>query len=77
MARQREPEEKRVLLLELVDKRELEMVDKRVVLLELVDKKELELVSKSIWKRRMRDANILCRGPRGHWWWQHLWGVRG
>ena len=76
MARQREPEEKRVLLLELVDKRELEMVDKRVVLLELVDKKELELVSKSIWKRRMRDTNILWRGPRGHWW-QHNMGVRG
>ena len=72
MARQSEPEEKRVALLELVDK--MELVDKK--LLELVDKKELELVSKSIWKRRMRDTNILLRGPRGHWW-QHNMGVRG
>ena len=38
-------------LLELVDKKELELVDKRVVL--------LELVSKTIWKKRMRDTNIL------------------
>ena len=41
MARQSEPEKKRLLLLELVDK------------------KELELVDKTIWKRRMRDTNIL------------------
>ena len=76
MARQREPVEKRVVLLELVDMVELELVDKQVVLLELVDKKELELVSKSIWKRRMRDTNILLRSQRGHWW-QHNMGVRG
>ena len=56
--------------------RQREPVEKRVVLLELVDKRELELVSKSIWKRRMRDTNILWRGPRGHWW-QHNMGVRG
>ena len=71
VARQREPVEKREALLELVDKEELELVDKMllemvdkielelVMLLEVVDKKELELVSKSIWKRRMRDTNIL------------------
>ena len=53
--------DKRVVLLELVDKEELvDMIElELVVLLELVDKKELELVSKSIWKRRMRDTNIL------------------
>ena len=92
MARQREPVEKRVVLLELVDMVELELVDKQVVLLELVDKKELELVSKrvvllvdkkelelvskSIWKTRTKDTNILLRSQRGHWW-QHNMGVRG
>ena len=74
VARQREPVEKREALLELVDNEELELVDKKEF--ELVDKKELELVSKTIWKRRMRDTNILWRGPRGHWW-QHNMGVRG
>ena len=82
MARQREPVEKREGLLELVDKKELELMDKMELELvdkeelELVDKMDLELVSKNIWKRRMRDTNILWGGSRGHWW-QHNMGVRG